>query len=102
MMDFYQGDILKIAGFRNKFVIVSKNAFIRTTNVFHVCPILDQYSDGPLHIVVQGKEGTRGIVICEQVKLIDPVARGCTKVDRLSYDNIMNVSDTVQGIFEYD
>lgn len=102
MSDFYQGDIIKITGFRNKFLIVSKNAFIRATDVFHVCPLLEKHPDGPLHIAVEGKEKTRGIVICEQMKLIDPSARGCIKVDRLPYDNIMNVSDAIQGIFEYD
>ncbi|HBA47299.1 MAG TPA: hypothetical protein DCZ91_05775, partial [Lachnospiraceae bacterium] len=49
-MDFCQGDVVKISGFRNKFVIVSKNAFIRMTNVFHVCPLMDRYPDGPIHI----------------------------------------------------
>lgn len=102
MMDFCQGDVVKISGFRNKFVIVSKNAFIRRTNVFHVCPLMERYPDGPIHIAIAGKEGTKGTVICEQLKLIDPSARGCTRVDRLPYEQIMNVSDTVQGLFEYD
>lgn len=102
MIDFYQGDIIKIAGFKDKFAIVSKNAFIAAVNVFHVCPLLADYPSGPLHIAVEGKEKTKGTVICEQVKLIDPAARGCTKIDRLSYDDIMNISDTIQGIFEYD
>lgn len=102
MIDFYQGDIIKISGFRNKFMIVSKNAFIKTTNVFHVCPVLEKYPEGPLHIAIEGKELTRGTVICEQVKLIDPTTRGCNRVDRVSYEMIMNISDAVQGIFEYD
>ena len=71
MTDFYQGDIIKISGFKNKFVIVSKNAFIRMTKVFHVCPLMERYQDGPIHIAAVGKEGTKGTVICEQVKLID-------------------------------
>ena len=44
----------------------------------------------------------RGTVICEQIKAIDPKARGCSRVDLLSYENIMNVYDAVQGIIEYD
>lgn len=102
MIDFYQGDIIKISGFRNKFMVISKNAFIKATNVFHVCPLLENYAEGPLHIAVTGKEKTNGIVICEQIKLIDPSARGCTRVDRVPYEDIMNISDAIQGIFEYD
>ena len=57
---------------------------------------------GPLHIQVIGKRGEGGTVICEQIKAIEPRARGCNRVDSLTYEDILNVSDAVQGIFEYD
>lgn len=101
-MEFYQGDIIKIAGFKNQFMIVSKNAFIRATNAFHVCPMLADYPAGPIHIPVEGQNEKNGTVICEQVKLIDPSVRACSKIDHVPYDMIMNVSDALQGIFEYD
>ena len=103
MNAFSQGDMIRIAGFRNQlFLIVSKNAFIQATGVFHVCPAMKKIPEGPLHIPVTGIEGTEGVVICEQVKMIDPEARACKKTDRISYGQIMNVSDALQGIFEYD
>jgi mRNA interferase MazF len=40
-MVFSQGDIIKIHGYKGKFIIVSKNAFIKATNVFHVCPVFE-------------------------------------------------------------
>ena len=103
MSRFSQGDIIRIDGFKNQlFVIVSKNAFIKATGVFHVCPILKGLHPGPIHIVVQGRNGTEGTVVCEQIKLIDPAARSCSTGDSLNYEIIMNISDTIQGIFEYD
>ena len=103
MSEFFQGDIIRITGFRKQlFVIISKNAFIRATGIFHVCPVLGNVQAGPVHIPVCGKNGGSGTVICEQIKAIDPKVRGCNRVDLLSYDDIMNVSDAVQGIFEYD
>ena len=102
MIDFSQGDIIKISGYKNRFLIVSKNAFIKATNVFHVCPILQGVSEGPLHICVAGKMKETGIVVCEQIKLIDPLARNCRKVDSVPYGMIMDISDALQGIFEYD
>ena len=102
MIEFNQGDIIKINGFKERFIIVSKNAFIRKTNVFHVCPMIEKYPEGPLHIIIEGKEKTTGTVICEQLKLIDPLSRGCSRVDRVPYEMIMNVSDAIQGMFEYD
>lgn len=103
MKEFFQGDIIKISGYKKQlFVIVSKNAFIRATGIFHVCPMFPNIPAGPLHIPVIGKNGETGTVICEQIKAIDPSVRSCNKADLLSYEDIMNVSDAVQGIFEYD
>ncbi len=103
MNEFNQGDIIKINGFKKQsFVIVSKNAFIKATGIFHVCPIISGIPAGPIHPEVKGKKGESGTVICEQIKAIDPNIRGCSLTDSLSYDDIMNVSDIIQGIFEYD
>ena len=103
MNEFYQGDIIKISGFKQQlFVIVSKNAFIRATGIFHVCPMMTEIPAGPVHIPVKGKNGDFGTVICEQIKAIDPRERGCSRVDLLAYEDIINISDAVQGIFEYD
>lgn len=102
MMDFRQGDIIKITGFNNTFIIVSNNTFINATHIFHVCPIIQNLADGPLHICISGKIKESGTVACEQVKLIDPTVRGCGKIDSVSYETIMNISDALQGMFEYD
>ena len=101
MKEFFQGDIIKISGYKNPFMIVSNNTFIRSTGMFHVCPLLN-VGEGPLHIYLKGKNETGGTVCCEQIKLTDPAVRACTKIDRISYEQIMNVSDALQGIFEYD
>ncbi len=103
MNDYRQGDIIKINGFgKRSFVIVTKNAFIKATGIFHVCPLMQGIPAGPVHIPVTGNGGEMGTVICEQIKAIDPKARECKKTDWLAYADIMNVSDAVQGIFEYD
>ena len=103
MISLNQGDIIRISGFSGKlFVVISKNAFIRATGVFHVCPLVNGMHDGPLHIPVNGVNPCAGTVICEQIKLIDPAARRCSWTDHLPYGDIMNISDAIQGIFEYD
>lgn len=42
------------------------------------------------------------MTMCEQIKQIDPSVRGCSRGDRTPYRMIMEVSDVIQGIFEYD
>ena len=103
MKDYAQGDIISVSSYQNRFVIISKNAFIRAAGVFHVCPLIAEGAPGPLHISVKGVvHHTAGTVICEQIKLIDPEKRSCRRLDRLSYSDVMEVSDALQGIFEYD
>ena len=102
MGEFSQGDLLRIDGYRNLFIVISKNAYISATHTFHVCPVLKDIPEGPLHISVNGRNGAEGTVICEQIKLVDPSVRRCAKKDSISYSDIMNVSDAIQGIFEYD
>ncbi len=102
MTDWSQGDPLKIDGFKQPFLVLSKNAFIRNTGTFHVCPFLKNYPEGPLHIPAEGLHKTAGTAICEQLKLIDPSARNCRRIDRLPHAQMINISDAVQGIFEYD
>ena len=102
MPAFSQGDIIRIHGFSSLFLIISKNAFIRSTGMFHVCPFLSSVSAGPLHIPADGTNGTSGIAVCEQIKLIDPASRSCFRLDRIPYPSVMDISDALQGIFEYD
>lgn len=103
MKEYWQGDIISINDFgKQLFVIISKNAFIKATGVFHICPLSNGISPGPIHIEVCGKGKTKGTVICEQIKLIDPKVRICKKMDYLKYNDIMNISDAIQGLFEYD
>jgi len=102
MNEFSQGDIIKINGFNYLFVIVSKNAMIRSLNMFLVCPLIGDLEPGPIHIAVKAKKDVTGTVLCEQIKLIDPESRSCSIQDRLPYDQIMEVSDCLQAMLEYD
>ena len=38
MMNFSQGDIIKISNLKDAMLVVSKNEFIKKTGVFHVMP----------------------------------------------------------------
>ena len=55
---------------------------------------------GPLHIWMSTKN-TEGYIPCEKLALLDLLVRGYKKVDRLSISEMINVSDAIQGIFEY-
>ena len=97
-----QGDIIRLPGFDVHFLVISKNAYIKTTETFHVCPIKQEEGSDPLHIFIKGVSGhVSGYAICEQIRLIDG-RRTYKTADRIAYADIINISDAIQGVFEYD
>lgn len=99
MKEAYQGDILHVEGVRGNVIVASTNRF-NHSGVVIACPVLREGEPGPLHIEVHGNE-IYGVVICEQLKSLDLSARGFSKVDEISLGEIMEVSDAIQGIFDY-
>lgn len=101
MNDFCQGDVIKISGLKDKYIIISNNSFIKNYNCFHICPTIQGDNESPIHPLIRTNLGSNYLAICEQVKLIDPHGRACTKIGRLDFFDIQNVSDIIQGLFEY-
>ncbi len=95
----HQGDILKIEKIKHPVLVVSKD-FFNTSGEIIGCPIMDQATAGPLHIPMS-TVNVKGLIQCEKLALLDLAYRGYKKIDRLPIPEMMNVSDAIQGIFEY-
>lgn len=95
----HQGDILKIENIKHSVLVVSKD-FFNTGGEIIGCPIIKNSMPGPLHIWMFTEE-TEGYIQCEKLALLDLSVRGYKKVDRLPVAEMINVSDAIQGIFEY-
>ena len=94
-----QGDIISVEKLKGYFLVVSKNFFNQTEQVI-LCPIVkDTYID-PLHIPVETSE-VQGIVMCEQLKLVDLRVRGFKVIDRICYADRIDITDAIQSIFDY-
>ena len=95
----HQGDILKIEKINHPVLVVSKDFFNSSGEIIG-CPIISNSIPGPLHIWMDTEEN-QGYIQCENLALLDLSVRGYKKVDRLSVSEMINVSDAIQGIFEY-
>ena len=95
----HQGDILQIEKIKHPVLVVSKDFFI-TSGDRTGCPIISNSTSRPLHIWMATEEN-EGSIQCEKLALLDMSLRGYKKVDRLPISEMMNVSDAIQGIFEY-
>ena len=94
-----QGDILKVENIRMPVLVVSKDFFNQTNEIIG-CPIFEKGEAGPLHIHIKTEE-VDGYVQCEKMALLDMNIRGYSKIDRIHYPDIINITDAIQGIFDY-
>ena len=94
-----QGDLLKIGGLNYPVIVVSNNFFNQSGKAI-VCPILKNAIEGPLHIPLKDSS-IEGYVLCEQVRYVDLSARRYSRLTSSHYFDIMDISDAVMGIFDY-
>lgn len=99
MMKFEQGDILTVEKITQPVLVVSKNFFNKTEQAI-VCPIVKNALPDPLHIDIHTDE-ISGKVLCEQMKLLDLKYRGYKIISLIGYADIINITDAIQGIFDY-
>lgn len=95
----HQGDILRIEKIKSPVLVVSKDFFNASGEIIG-CPIIENSISGPLHIWTE-QEGIRGFIQCEKLALLDLTVRGHRRIGRLPVAELINISDAIQGIFEY-
>lgn len=98
-MKVEQGDIITVERIRGHFLVVSKNFFNATEQAI-LCPIVRDTFVDPLHVKIRTNE-VEGIVMCEQMRMVDLRYRGYKKVCRIPYAEIIDITDIIQGIFDY-
>ena len=99
MAPIEQGDLLKIEDIKHPVIVVSNNYFNQSGMVI-VCPIVKTSVPGPLHIPLKDS-AAQGIVLCEQVRYLDLSSRRWSKLTQTHYFDIMDISDAVVSMFEY-
>lgn len=99
-----QGDIIKVnfnpqvgheqAGYRPALVI-NNNFFNQKTNMTIVCPITNTNNSFPLHIPLDNRTQTTGVILCEHIKAIDVKAKDFKVVEKLPKDLLQTVIEVV-------
>ncbi|KLU59579.1 mRNA interferase PemK [Peptococcaceae bacterium CEB3] len=99
-----QGDIIKLdfnppsgreqAGYRPA-VVISNDFFNARTNLTMVCPITNTRKPFPLHISLDDRTTTTGVVLCEHLKALDLNVRPYKVVERIPDDLLDEVIGTV-------
>lgn len=94
-----QGDIIKIENLSGYFLVVSKD-FFNVAEQAMLCPIVDKHIPDPLHIQIKF-DNKKGTVLCEHVRYFDLRIRGYMKAGSVTINDVMNITDAIQGIFDF-
>ena len=99
-----QGDIIKLqfnpqsgheqARYRPA-VVISNNFFNKITNMSLVCPISSRNSVFPLHLHLDERTKTSGVVMCEHVKSVDLKSRGYKFIEKMPQDLLSEIINIV-------
>jgi len=104
-----QGDLIKLdfdphvgteqSGFRPA-LVVSGDKYHRVTNKrAWVCPISKTDKNYPIHIRLDDSTVTEGVVLCDQIKTVDLVARGFDVIEKAPEHIVWDVLDVIDDLF---
>ena len=104
-----QGTIIKVnfnpqagheqAGFRPA-IVISNDIFNQKTNLTIVCPITNTNNQFPLHVPLDERTKTTGVILCEHIKSLDLNNRTYQIVEELPEDILKKVINIVYSEIE--
>ncbi len=94
-----QGDILWLEK-EEQYVLVLSREFFNQSGMSVVCPLRDNAKPDALHIRISS-DAYNGAALLEHLRSLDLQARHYRRISGISYEQIQNISDAVQGIFDY-
>ncbi len=94
-----QGTVLHLPGI-NKDVLVLSRVYFNRTGMLIVCPVIKSAEEAALNIPIEIDEYS-GYAILDQLRSIDIRARHYAVVGVIRFEQIQNISDAVQDIFDY-
>ena len=94
-----QGDVIKIPGLHFHVLVLSR-LFFNQSGIVIVCPVLEKALPDALHFPIT-YEDRKGIALLEQMKSLDLTSRLYRHIGTIDFEQIQDISDAAQGIFDY-
>ena len=99
MTNIQQGSILNLTD-TNQNVLVLSREFFNRTGMLIVCPVLKKTKRAALNIQITADNYT-GVAVLNQMRGIDIRARHFSVLGLITFEQVQNISDAVQDIFDY-
>ena len=87
------------AGYR-PVVVISNNIFNEKAKLAIVCPITNTDNKFPLHIALDERTKTKGVILCEHLKSLDLRKRKYKSIEILPKDILDTVINTIYAEIE--
>ena len=65
-----------------------------------VCPITSNVKGIPLQVPLSTENKTRGVIMCDQAKILDITKRNPEFIEKISVATLLEVSDIISGFVE--
>ena len=80
-------------------VIISNDQFFMKTKLAVVCPITNTSNKFPLHIILDNRTNTTGVILTEHMKCLDVISRNIQFVEKLPEDLLDKTLAYVKAFF---
>ncbi|MDR1907356.1 MAG: type II toxin-antitoxin system PemK/MazF family toxin [Holosporales bacterium] len=107
-----QGDIVRMnfdpqagheqAGMRPAIIVNNNGSMKYMSTRAMVCPITNIDKGFPIHVRLDGRTKTTGVVLCDQAKILDLKARKAVYVETLPKDILEEIVDIIIGMVDID
>lgn len=87
------------AGYRPA-LVVSNDVFNQKTRLVIACPITNTNNRFPLHIPLDDRTVTTGVILCEHVRTLDLNSRAYSFIERIPDDILNKVIDVIYAELE--
>lgn len=85
---------------RRPAIVISNYLFNQFSGLAMVCPITHTDKNHPLHIKLEESLKTKGVILCDQARILDITARNASFVERVSLGLVSKLSDMISGFVE--
>ena len=76
-------------------LVISNDTFNNRCNVVIICPITSTGNKFPLHVPLDKRTRTKGMILCEHVRSLDVNSRGYKVLEQIPPDLLNRVIDIV-------
>lgn len=80
-------------------VVISNEQFFMRTRLAIICPITNTNNKFPLHIPLDGRTKTTGVILTEHMKCLDVISRNIQFVEKMPEDLLEKARSYVKAFF---